>query len=187
MAVPVFLLILLGMLEFGFAFSHHLTMEYASREGARIGATLNNGTKEFLCGGSNDQNVDNQIIAAVQRVLTGTGSQVKLAQVSTIHIYRASSTGQESAATTNVWVPGAASQTVGGVALQFHRSGGVNWNACSRDNTSTSKTDPVDSIGVSIQYDYQFVTPLSGLMGLTGGGSIHMTDRSVMALNPDPL
>ena len=43
-AIPVFLLILLGMLEFGFAFSHHLTMEYATREGARAGAALANGS-----------------------------------------------------------------------------------------------------------------------------------------------
>ena len=86
MSVPVFLLILLGMLEFGFAFSHHLTMEYASREGARTGSSLNNGTTQFACNGTDDQNVDNQVIAAVQRVLTGTGSQVKISQIGQIRI-----------------------------------------------------------------------------------------------------
>ena len=47
--VPVFLLILLGMLEFGFAFSHHLTMEYSTREGARTGAALANGSPPVVC------------------------------------------------------------------------------------------------------------------------------------------
>ena len=39
-SVPVFMLLLFGMLEFGFAFNHHLTLEYATREGARTGAAL---------------------------------------------------------------------------------------------------------------------------------------------------
>jgi len=38
--VPVFMLILLGMLEFGFVFDHTLTIQYASREGARVGSAL---------------------------------------------------------------------------------------------------------------------------------------------------
>ena len=47
--VPVFVLLLLGMLEFGFAFSHHLTLEYATREGARVGAALANGDGQLPC------------------------------------------------------------------------------------------------------------------------------------------
>ena len=35
--VPVFLLLLMGMLEFGFVFTHNMTLEYATREGARAG------------------------------------------------------------------------------------------------------------------------------------------------------
>ena len=38
--VPVFLLILTGTIEFGFAFTHNLTVEYATREAARAGAAL---------------------------------------------------------------------------------------------------------------------------------------------------
>ncbi|MDR3632336.1 MAG: TadE/TadG family type IV pilus assembly protein, partial [Isosphaeraceae bacterium] len=43
MLVPLFLILLLGMLEFGIAFNHQLTLGYATREGARIGADLVNG------------------------------------------------------------------------------------------------------------------------------------------------
>ena len=43
MLVPFFLLLLLGMLEFGFAFDQNLTLEYATREGARVGSALANG------------------------------------------------------------------------------------------------------------------------------------------------
>ena len=45
-SVPVVMLLLLGMLEFGFIFTHHLGLEYASREGARMGAALGSGTDQ---------------------------------------------------------------------------------------------------------------------------------------------
>ena len=47
MVVTVVMLLLLGMLEFGFVFDQHLTLEYASREGARVGAALANGATTF--------------------------------------------------------------------------------------------------------------------------------------------
>ena len=38
--VPLFLLLLLGLLEFGFIFDHAMTVSYATREGARVGCGL---------------------------------------------------------------------------------------------------------------------------------------------------
>jgi hypothetical protein len=177
MTVPVFLLILLGMLEFGFAFAHHLTMEYSTREGARTGASLANGSTQVACA-----IVDDQVIAAVQRVLTGAGSQVSMGSVGEIRIYKADTNGRE-LGPVNVWKLGAG-PPVEGTALQFHQvSSG--WNACSRKNTTISAIDRVDSIGVSITYDYDFVTPLGSLMGIAGDAQLHMSDRTVMSLNPD--
>lgn len=172
--VPVFLLILLGILEFGFAFSHHITMEYATREGARTGAALNNGTAAFDC---ND--VDDQIMAAVQRVITASGSQVDISQIDQVRIYDANKAGQE-AGPVEIWKPGSGNK-VDGVALKFVRTSG-DWSACSRDNSGFGHTD---SIGVSMQYHYQYVTPLGNLMGFVGQAELQMTDRTVMALNPD--
>ena len=45
MIVPLFMLILLGLLELGFVFDHLLTISYATREGARTGAALADGGK----------------------------------------------------------------------------------------------------------------------------------------------
>ena len=77
LVVPLFLLILLGVLEFGLAFTHNLTLEYATREGARTGAALADGTgSDSSCVASDGTSrlltaadVDPLIIAAVQRVL----------------------------------------------------------------------------------------------------------------------
>ena len=175
-ALPVVMLLLLGMLEFGFAFSHHLTLEYATREGARTGAALANGSPTVSCSGPD--NVDAYVIAAVQRVITSPGSRVPVSQIQEIRIYRANSTGQDTG-TSNRWVPGAG-PTVDGAALQFARSGSTVWNPCLRQNSSGN----VDSIGVSLVYRYGYVTPLGNFLGLGSAPSLTISDRTVMALNP---
>ena len=47
MVITVMMLLLLGMLEFGFIFDQHLTLEYSSREGARVGAAMANGSTDL--------------------------------------------------------------------------------------------------------------------------------------------
>ncbi len=172
--VPVFFLILLGMLELGFAFSHHLTMEYATREGARTGAALAKGSDDFPCA-----NVDQQIIAAVQRVLTASGSQVNLNQIQSIRIFKAGANGQE-LGPVNVWVRGSTAAALPSTpAVGFQKSSPQSWSACSRNNAANP-----DSIGVSFRYTYDYITPLGALMGATGNPTIQMSDKTVMALNP---
>jgi len=172
-SVPVFVLLLFGMLEFGFAFTHNLTLEYATREGARSGAALGPGTTNVPCA-----QVDDQIVAAVQRVLTSPGSAIDISRISAIRIYKADSAGNPvGSSTTNTWVTGAG-PTVDGVALVF-KSSVVNWSACGRDNGSSP-----DSIGVSVDYSYKLISPLGIFLGMGGTPAFQMTDRTVMALNP---
>jgi hypothetical protein len=172
-SVPVFVMLLFGMLEFGFAFSHNLTLEYSTREGARTGAALGPGTLNVPCA-----QVDDQIVAAVQRVLTSPGSPVDISRISSVRIYKADAAGnQVGGSTTNTWVPGGG-PTVDGVALVF-RPSTVNWNACTRDNGASP-----DSIGVSVVYSYKLISPLGIFLGMGGTPAFQMSDRTVMALNP---
>ena len=187
--VPLFLLILFGMMEFGFIFSHDLTIEYATREGARAGAALANGGGTLGCGtgqSPNSTTVDPLIIAAVERVLQSPGSQVVVAHVSQIVIYKANpTTGADDQGLENVWkyqqgtIPNVDGQPLGFGATS------VGWQACSRNN-GPSGTNPPDSLGVSVTYTYNFVTPLASILGFFGGGTptLTVTDRTVMQLNP---
>lgn len=186
--LPAFLLILVGMLEFGFVFQHNLTLEYASREGARTGAALADGGSTNCPSPATDS--DPYIIAAVERVLESPGSPIKgnISSVSQIQIYAATAAGTPiSAAKTNTWTYtgiGTGPSIDGGLTrLDFSRSGAQNWLTCSRNNTSI----PPDSIGVSVKYTYTLITPLSSIMkffGPGGAGTFAMSDQSVMALNP---
>lgn len=190
--VPVFLLILFGMMEFGFIFTHNLTIEYATREGARAGAALANGGGTLGCGAGqspNWQTVDPLVIAAVERVLQSPGSQVVVSRVSRIVIYKANPvTGADDQGLHDVWTysAGAGPLPQGSTdALDFVDSSYPNadaWKACSRVNSVPN----VDSIGVSLTYTYAFQTPLASILGFFAGGSptITMSDRTVMDLNP---
>lgn len=177
MLVPLFTMLLLGLLEFGFAFDHHLTLEYGTREGARAGAALATGAKL----GANCADVDNYVIEAVERVLGSPGSPVQnLDDIRQIRIYKATSTGGE-AGPVNVWEPGS---TAGwDLHFQYNPAKSSYWDPCTRSN----KASAPDSIGVSLVYRYHAVTPLAGIFAFFGGGGwtqLTLTDRTVMALNP---
>jgi TadE-like protein len=176
-SVPVFVMLLFGMLEFGFAFNHNLTLEYATREGARTGAALANGTVKIPCA-----SVDNEIIASVQRVLTSPGTPIDISRISSVRIYRAKTTdnsGDPDPTAINTWIPGSDGTIVDGVTLIFRKTT-VNWSACSRDNGSTP-----DSIGISLTYSYRLISPLGVFLGMTGANpAFQMSDQTVMALNP---
>jgi hypothetical protein len=162
--LPVFLIVLMGMLEFGIAYDHRNAMAYAVREGARVGASLGSG-------GSNPAGVDPAIIAAVQRGLT---DPILVENVRSIQIYQASSTGAP----------------VAGKIDSYDRYGNptatAGWPATSRTPGSTD-----DSIGVRVIYDFRPQTPLGSLLGLFLNGNppyttIPMTDVSVFRLEPAP-
>lgn len=138
--LPVFLMLLLGILEFGQAFNHHLSLEYATREGARSGAALANGGGPLGCGAGKSPNaatVDALIIEAVERVITSTGSPIVEADVTEIRIYKADAGGNE-AGPVNIWTytPGAGPIPADSTTpLDFSPSGSGTWSVCSRNNS----------------------------------------------------
>ncbi len=193
--LPVFLLLLLGTFEFGFMFLQNLTLEYSTREGARAGAAMADGSQtdqSCVSGGGTvgAANVDPLIIDAVQRVLTSSGSQVDLSKVTSIVIYKANSSGQDSGPDYIwTWVGSGAGASVGcqtpPLKLAFSQTSGTGWPAGTRNNGANGVVP--NSIGVSITYKYQFRTPLGGILSFFGGtswSSLTMTDSTVMALEP---
>jgi len=178
MLVPAFMLLLLGLLEFGFVFDHTMTVSYATREGARSGAAFAQGNATTIpCA-----DIDKNIVAAVQRVLKAPGSLVNVSNIANITIYRAEADGTPTANRSNVWTYSAGGgPAVDGANLDFVQ-GAVQWGACSRVNGANP-----ESLGVAITYNYRFVTPLSaalGFFGPPGGAGLTIRDRTVMALNP---
>jgi Flp pilus assembly protein TadG len=178
--LPIILILVLSMAEIGLAIGNNMSLELATREGARVGASLANGGGTPGCGTGQSPNaatVDPQIIASVERALSSSGSGVDMSKVDYVHIYESNSDGSEGL--TNVWTYSAGGgPVVGGIRLDFVQ-GTVAWQVCSR-----TSAPPPDSIGVSISYRYKLITPLSILTGMFGANQITMVDRTIMALEP---
>lgn len=176
---PVLLILVFGIVEMGSVMSAELTIAAASREGSRTGGNLANGGGTLGCAVGQSPNwatVDQQIVAATERVLTATGNVITLADVSEIRIWKSSATGAETAGLVNAWTYSPnGGPVVDGNALDFV-PGPVNWQACARVNTL-----PPDSLGVTVRYLYRARTPLRYL--IPGLATIAMSDRTVMTLN----
>jgi hypothetical protein len=177
--IPILMTLVLAIGEFGVAFGVNMTLVEATREGARVGAILVNGSNSFGCVGvTGPDSVDPQIVAAVQRVIESPGSGLDKARVVSIRIYKADANGNDTTGFYNEWTYGVGGGTICGVALDYKQTS-MNWSATLRSNTL-----PVDSIGVKITYTYRLFTPLSSLTGLFGASQITMTDQTVMAFEP---
>ncbi|MEX1296784.1 MAG: TadE/TadG family type IV pilus assembly protein [Candidatus Limnocylindrales bacterium] len=186
--VPLVLLLVVSVAELGLAFGNKHTVGYGSREGARVGAALANGGVPSCSGGADPAGVDAAIVAAVQRILKSPGSGIDVSNVQEIRIFLATASGDETPGVVNVWAyageqagpdvdPGP-----GATKLDFLPQSALNWPACGRDNAS----DPPDSVGVTVTYRYDFITPLPDMLEAISGGalSLGLTETTVMALNP---
>jgi hypothetical protein len=195
LVLPLFLLLLIGLIDFGFAFYTNMTLEYASREGARVASALANGGGTLGCpppygavaGGSpNWQTVDNHAISAVQRVLESAGIPVRLGPsdpnkdgIEWIRVYKADSNGggYDTPGNFNEWTYSAGGgPTVDGAALDFVGPGTPAWKACSRYNGNTNP----DAVGIAIKYTKAWNIPMAGLFV----GKLTLVDKTVMVLNP---
>ncbi len=162
--LPVFLIMLMGLLEFGSAYDHRTAMAYAVREGARVGASIGNG-------GAYPNTVDPLILAAVQRGLT---DPIRIENITGIQIFKADAAGNP--------VPGKVDT--------YDRNGTLigtaGWPASARVMGLSG-----DSIGVRVTYDFHPTTPLAAILGLIMGSAppyttIPMSDATVMHLEPAP-
>ena len=169
MVVPVFLLFLVGMLEFGFLFDQAMTLNYATREGARSGAA-------FATGNSNmpSADVDANVIAAVQRVLDSPGSRVTKADVTGVRIYQATATGTD-AGVGQSWIYDRGRPVVGGEPPLDFRNASGNWTASGRDNTWTNGAPPrVDRREHHLQLSVRHPARRDhGLLRRAGPGHVH--------------
>ena len=175
--------------ELGLIFGKLHSLGYASREGARTGAALALGKASSCTPTNRDPSlVDATLVGAVQRILTSPDSGISLAKIQSVSIFKATSTGAVTGNLVNAWrYRGTDSGTDidpgPGEELIDFRPQSIVWPACDRNNGGPSG---FDSIGVTVRYTYDFVTPLPALLNAISGGalSLTLTETTVMALNP---
>jgi hypothetical protein len=186
--IPLMLVVVLSVAELGVIFGRLSSLGYSVREGARTGAALALGESDLCEPGNQDPSkVDAVLIAAIQRILDSPDSGIDTRDVEEIRIFKADSSGQETPGTVNIWTY--AGEGLGpevdpgpGVARIDFTAQQVDWPACQRQNSGVTP----DSIGVTIRYTHEYVTPLPSIVNSFAGGglSLVLSETTVMALNP---
>jgi hypothetical protein len=161
MVLPIVVLIMIGTLEIGLAFKDYLTVSYASREGARVGAL------------SGDRaTADCDVVHSVMDVL-GTSD---LSDLKRIEIYRADpNTGNQIGAQTNTWT------YIGSDPYDCANDWLVveTWPSTSR-NVLFGPTSTLDILGVRIVTNHDYITGLPPF-----SGNFELDEATITRLEPE--
>lgn len=162
MVAPIFFILLMGVIEFGFAFNATLGVNFASRDAALLAAEAGR------AGGA-----DCVILKSVEDAVSAPAND---AQIQQVLIFRSNRTGNP----------------VGSAQTSYSRSGSMTCNypdgssltvpytasangypessRCNELGGCGGGVTTIDTIGVRVTYGGQWVTPLSGLLTMVGGG-----------------
>jgi Flp pilus assembly protein TadG len=163
---PIFVVLLLSIIEFMFLFNAQLSLNFATRDAALVAAEA-----------GNNANADCLILQQVNKDLNPPTDETR---VLTVHIFSATETGgQLSVPKEQTYTPGGTT-TCGGITVPYTigtadypynvRCSDLDRTSCSASFTGPTNTG-VDIIGVRIDYGYRFVTPVGGAFSLIGGGT----------------
>lgn len=151
--VPIFILLVFGMLEFGLAFKDKLTMAHAANQATRRATVL-----------GNDGAADLEILEAFNEGLVGAASTDLVVWVD---IFRANDDGSKDIYDRYVWdtvtVPGCDWNPCPDPAIVDPVVYGSpdDYPPCLRD-ISLDPSDGVDTVGVEVEYTHTWVTGVLG-------------------------
>lgn len=153
---PLFIVVMLAIIEFGVAFGSLMRVNFASRNASLLGAEAGSRT------GS-----DCVILNSIEGSIGAPASSSHITQVT---IFRSDQNGDVLAS--NLW------DRTGSTACAFGgQSFTVPYTQMTDGYPEASRCDvlvgcggqPLDTIGVSVTYDYRYVTPLGAALTLLGG------------------
>ena len=188
---PIFVVCVMGVIEFGVAFNNLLTVNYASRNAALLGAEAgNNGCSDAIILQSIESDTtapaDRNHITSVKIYYSNqNGQQIPDGGNSGANTYLRNTAGSPLTCTFNAQV----------ISVPYQLSGSIGYPTANRCNilagcSSSGGHTTLDTIGVRINYDYHFITPLSAAIGLLqgngnfGGGNWTFTQANQMRMEP---
>jgi Flp pilus assembly protein TadG len=173
---PIFLLLVIGLIEFGVAFGVQLNVNYASRDAALLAAEAGNG-----------QGADCVILSNIEATIASPSSRTSITQV---RVFWSDANGVERAGKVNVYVrSGSTSCTLQDgtvLTVPYSLSGTAGYpeaDRCAILAGCPGGHATVDQIGVTITYRHQWITPLPAMVTLPTGG-VTVTRSNAMRMEP---
>lgn len=171
LVIPLFLTVLVGVIEFGFLLNAVNTVNYATRDAALIAAEAGNNTTADC--------------AIVKQVFADMGAPTTWDQVTEIRIYLADVNGNgANGSTVDVYSAGGSTTCVTGQDSQGHDittdypvlAGSTTYAPAQRCNILAGcpslNRSGIDTIGVEVSYQYAWHTPLGNLIGGLGNAPL---------------
>jgi hypothetical protein len=174
--LPLFVTMLMGIIEFSFLFNAVLSVNFATRDAALAAAEAGDGA-----------GADCVILAAVE---SAVGAPASDARIQTVEIYQASPDGDLLGSPTVYARTGSTTCTFidGSTTSQPYTRTSNGYSVTDRCNIlngcdSAVVGDSVDNIGVRITYIHQWVTPIQNFVG-GGSGGVTFDRASNMRMEP---
>ncbi len=184
--LPLFMVLLLGLIEFAFMFAATLSVNFATRNASLIAAEAGNASL-----------ADCKIL---QQIDSNISAPENVTQIQSVTIFQATQTGSPVSGVADTYTYGGSLSCVfkpGTVTLlpYTESTSADTYPPTSRCNTlagclvsGTALTYvPLDTIGVQIVYKYGYHTPLPNLLPFlpgSGTGSFNLTWSNVMRMEP---
>jgi Flp pilus assembly protein TadG len=166
---PIFVVTLMAIVEFGFAFHSMLSINYASRNAALLGAEAGEAA-----------GADCIILESVEDDVT---APLDPQRITSVEIFRSDQNGAQMGSSVNRWT------RTGSTTCNLTGAVSITVPYSRQSNGYREGSPPVgdrcdvlagcgvghaglDTIGVRIGYDHAWVTPLAGATGLLGGGTM---------------
>jgi Flp pilus assembly protein TadG len=191
LVIPLFLVVLMGVIEFAFLMNGQLSINYATRDGALIAAEAGNGV-----------GADCLILQKVGQDVTAPADRANISQ---IQIYWTNATGQpldtsgnvttwgSGSQAVNVYVPGSTTCTFSDgstMTVPYSLQGTAQYPDSTRCNAILGTAagclaghPGLDTVGVQVAYNDTWRTPLHNLIGLLGTGWT-LTQSNQMRMEP---
>jgi hypothetical protein len=181
--LPVLLLLIFGMIEFGLVFKDSLTLSEMVQAGARVGSELGNQSTDLTASPAVDS-TDYEILTAVMAASHPLNAAIQYVTIfnadganGTVPALCSGANPTSEPGECNVYLPGVLDNLGTTQPAGFDDSA---WPPSSRNVTEQTENGfpGPDYIGVYISAIHSSVT------GIVPGGSIHLSDTAVLRLEP---
>jgi hypothetical protein len=161
LALPIFVALMMGVLEFGFLYNNILTVQYAARQGVSAAAQA---------GGVDG--ADCSILKAVERALT---APIDKARVSSVKIFKSDANGDPVPGVANEYVRVGTLDCPGSEAEPYTLVGSEGYPQVDRHD---ALAEGLDVVGVRIGYVYTGITPIGS------GRTWPVSDGATLRMEP---
>jgi hypothetical protein len=175
LVLPIFVVLLMGTIEFGIAFNALLNVNYSSRNAALLAAEAGSAV-----------GADCVILRSIEQDL---GSPSSPARVSRVEIYWAYADGTPRAGNANVYTRGGskACTFADGTSITVpYTATAVNYGESGRCNIIKGCPNGhagLDTVGVRITYTHPWVTPMAAFIG-GSGSTLTIVGANSMRMEP---